>query len=372
MIYRPRLRIVIPSLDVGGTERQVLYLLEGLAGDFNLHVICTREAGAWAERARAFAPVDVFSIESGWDPRVYFKCLGMFRRLRPDVVQTFLFGFDFAVNLAARTTGVPVVVSSRRELATWKKPRHVWLQRRANAFTDAIVANSRAAAEFAAAQEGSPPSSYTVIHNAVDCPAGESAAADARLELTIPRASPLVGMVANFSPDKDHELFIAMAEAVRAQRPDAHFVLIGDGPRRASIQRFAVHRGLGDVIRFTGVREPLRPYYEAMDVAVLTSRTEGLPNVVLEAMACGRPVVAASVGGVPELVSDGVTGRLAASREPADFASAVLELLDHPENAARMGRQAALYAREWFSPEAMVRAYRTLYLRLFESKRGAH
>lgn len=369
MSGKPRLCIAIPSLCIGGTERQALYLVEGLSTDFDVRVLCIREEGPWGERARTYAEVSVIGIQSGWDPRAMLRSFAQFRRTRPDIVQTFLFGFDYYVNFAARRAGVPVVVSSRRERATWKKPRHIWLQRRANALVDGIVANSNAVAEFAAHQEGAP--SYTVIYNAVDSDAPAGPGVDARLDLTVPKACPLIGMVANFSADKDHELFVAMAEGVRARRPDAHFVLIGDGPRRAAIQRLVIHSGLGDAFRFTGRRDALRPYYDAMDVVVLCSRTEGLPNVVLEAMACGRPIVAAAVGGVPELVSDGVTGRLIASRAPADFALAVLDMLRQPENAARIGRQAARYARERFSVAAMTDAYRRLYLQLLDAKRGA-
>jgi glycosyltransferase involved in cell wall biosynthesis len=196
-------------------------------------------------------------------------------------------------------------------------------------------------------------------------------AVDARVDLGVPGSCPLIGMVANFAPEKDHELFLAMAELIRAKRPEAHFVLIGDGPRRAAIQRLVVDRGLGDAFRFVTGKDRLRPYYEAMDAVVLTSKTEGLPNVVLEAMAYGRPIVAATAGGIPEVVSDRVTGRLIASRAPQDFADAVLELLEKPDDAARMGRQAAVYALDRFSVGSMAQAYRALYLKLLAAKRGA-
>lgn len=371
MSERPRLCMVIPSLNVGGTERQVRYLVEGLTNDFAIDVVCTREPGTWSKHIQPYAEVFGLGMKSGWDHRLLFRLVRHFRSRRPDILQTFLFGFDLAANAAARRAGVPVVVSSRRERATWKKGRHVWIQKRANSMTDAIVANSSAVAAFCAEQEGRPLDTYTVIHNAVSPDADPDPLLDARVEMTVPRSAPLIGMVANFSADKDHALFVAMAERVRARRPDAHFALIGDGPLRPAIQRLAVQRGLADAFRFLGTKDALRPYYEAMDVFVLTSQTEGLPNVVLEAMAYGRPVVASAVGGIPEVISDRVTGVLVASRAPDDFAAAVLELLDHPDDAARMGRQAAVYARERFSTQVMAQAYRALYLRLLAAKRGA-
>lgn len=370
MNSKPRICYVIPSLNVGGTERQVLHLIEGLSPDFEQRVVCTYEPGVWASRARRDAEVVGLGIRSGWDPRGFLRLLREFRSFKPDVVQTFLFGFDYAANVAARRAGVAVVISSRRERATWRRPRHLWLQRRANRLVDAIVVNSHAVAEYAAAQEGEQLDRYTIVYNAVAAGADSEDEKDVRIQLTVPESAPLVGMVANFSPDKDHELFIAMAEAVRQRRPDAHFVLIGDGPRRAAIQRLVVDRGIADAFRFVGSEDEIGRYYRAMDVVVLCSRTEGLPNVLLEAMVRGRPVVAASVGGIPEIVSDRVTGRLIASRTPDDFAEAVLEILEHPGEAEQMGQRAAIYTRDRFSPEVMTRAYRTLYTRLLASTRG--
>ncbi len=371
MSTRPRLCIVIPSLNVGGTERQVRYLVEGLAPTFEIDVVCTREPGTWAKDVQPFAEVFGFDIRSGWDHRLLFRLSSHFSKRKPEVLQTFLFGFDLAANIAARRAGVPVVVSSRRERATWKKARHVWIQKRANSFVDAIVANSAAVAAFSAEQEAAPLDAFTVIPNAVAIEDDDAPAMDARVEMTVPRSVPLIGMVANFAPEKDHELFVELAERVRAQRPDAHFVLIGDGPLRATIQRRVVDTGLVDAFRFLGTKERLRPYYEAMDAVVLTSKTEGLPNVVLEAMVYGRPVVAAAVGGIPEALEDCVTGVLIESRKPDDFAAAVLDLVNRPDEAARVGRQAAITARERFSPQAMTEAYRSLYLRLLATKRGA-
>ena len=370
MSTRPRLCIVIPSLDVGGTERQVRYLVEGLAGDFDIDVVCTRQRGAWAEHVEPLANVTHLGIRSAWDPRIFFLLWKHFRSNLPDIVQTFLFGFDHTANSAARRAGVPVVVSSRRERATWKKPRHVWLQRRANSNVDAIVANSSAVAVFCSEQEIQPLDRYEVIYNAVAPEEESETTIDARVDMTVPHTVPLVGMVANCAPEKDRELFVAMAERIRAKWPDAHFALIGDGPRREAIQRLVVHRGLADAFRFLGSKPQLRAYYEAMDVFVLTSKTEGMPNVVLEAMAYARPVIAAAVGGIPEVVSDRVTGLLIPSRNPDAFAAAVLELFDRPDERERIGRQSAVYVRERFSPQAMVDAYRSLYLRLLAQKRG--
>lgn len=371
MNARPRLCVVLPSLAVGGTERQVLHLVEGLAAEFEIAVICTRERGQWAERVERFAKVSALGLRSGWDPRIRRRLRHAFRERRPDIVQSFMFGFDYWVNAAARREGAPVVVSSRRQRATWKKRRHVRLQRRANRMVDAIVANCGAVTAFASKQESEPRDKYAIIYNGVGAVATDvDAGRRARLALTIPHEAPVIGMVANYSPDKDHELFVGMAALIHGNRPDVHFVLAGDGPRRQDIQRTVVQLGLGDVFRFVSGSDDLAGLYAALDVVVLCSRTEGFPNVVLEAMAHGRPVVASDVGGVPEAIEDGITGRLIHDRTPGAFSEAVLALLDDREAAAHMGSRAAQRARDAFGISRMVAAYRDLYRDLLESKRG--
>ncbi len=365
MNARPRLCIVIPSLAPGGTERQALHLIAGLSPDFEIDVVCTRESGAWAKQVGA--PITTLGIQNGWDLRQFGRLTKHFRVPKPDIVQTYLSGFDYLTNFAARRARVPVIVSSRRERATWKKRRHVWLQRRANQYATAIVANSHAVAEYAAAQEQETLDRYTVIYNGVSVPPASNTGA--RSELVLPSSVPVVGMVANFSADKDHELFVAMAERVRVRRADAHFVLVGNGPLRETVQRSVMQRGLGDAFRFALNCKDAAPLYAAFDVAVLTSKTEGLPNTVLEAMAAGRPVVAAKVGGVPEVVAHGDTGMLVDTRNPEDFADAVLNLISHPDEAARLGANAAAHVRAKFSVASMVAAHRELYLGLLDRAR---
>ncbi len=370
MSGRPRLCIVIPSLMPGGTERQVVYLVQGLSSAFDIDLVCTREAGAWAKQIQPYAEVFGLGISSGWDPRLLSALGKRFRDRKPDIVQTYLSGFDYAANVAARRAGVKVIVSSRRERAEWKRLRHVWFQRRANRHVDAIIANCRAVAEFAAEQEHEILERYTVIYNGVaDFPADSGK--DVRMELTLPRTAPLVGMVANFSPDKDHALFVSMAERIHMRRPDVHFVLVGEGPLRAPVQREIVKRGLGDVFRFVVKREEVFDLYRTMDVAVLTSKTEGLPNVVLEAMAAARPMVAAAVGGVTEIIDDRVTGRLISVRNPDDFAEAVIDSIENGVEAKQMGARAASSVLERFSIETMVARHQELYLQLLERARRA-
>jgi glycosyltransferase involved in cell wall biosynthesis len=371
-----RVCYVIPSLQTGGTERQLLALMKGLISDHELTVVCTRAAGALVGDARRLGVyVHELNGGGGWDFTMRRRVRRVFRSHRPDVVHSFMFGFDLAANRAARETGVPVVISSRRQLATWKKPRHIRIQRKANQLVDCIVANSKAVAEFAAAQEGGERDFYRVIPNGIDADAFVSPADlhQIRLRFKIPFHTHVVGIVANFSPVKDHFLFLDTAEELMRRRADVHFLLVGSGPLRDEVMARIRKQAWDD--RFTRVAafEEVPDLYKVMSVSVLCSRVEGFPNAVIESMAAGRPVVAAAVGGIPEIVENGVTGRLVQNRTPVDFADAIEQVLDHPEESAAMAARASEYVRNTLTLDRMVAAYRNLYLEMLiqSIRRGA-
>lgn len=359
-----RLCYIIPTLNVGGTERQLLYLLKGLIRDYELTVICTNYDGTLAGEARheGVRVVDL-GIRNGWNPAAWRELRRIFLSHRPDIVHTFLFGFDLYANLAARQTGVPVVISSRRQLATWKKRRHVFMQRWANQLVNCIVANSRSVADFAIKQEQADPRLFRVIPNGVDADLYVSHANHhmLRLRYNVPFHRRVVGIVANFSPVKDHDLFVRTAEVLLRRRADVHFLMAGIGPLVKTIEQAVRARGIADCFTRVASIAEIADLYSLMDVSVLCSKVEGFPNAIMESMAAARPVVAAAVGGIPELITDGDTGRLVASREPADFADAIEWVLDSPQESGAMAERGARFVRAQLSVERLVENYRSLY-----------
>ena len=362
-----RVCFVIPSLHIGGSERQLIALARGLVKDHEVTILCTRQEGALAgEARRAGAGVEALGLGSPWSPRLYLQLAATFRHHRPDVVHSFMFGFDYWVNRAARATGVPVVVSSRRQLATWKRRRHIWLQRRANAMVDAVVCNSRAIRQFAIEQEGIKPDLLRVIPNGIDADAFQPAGirGELREQYGIPPDRRVIGIVANFSPVKDHALFLRMAAVLVKERDDLHFIMIGSGSGRAQADLVAQELGIDDRITRIDSATDTSELLGLMDISVLTSKVEGFPNAIIESMAAGVPVIAAAVGGIPELIGANERGLLVESRDAADFAAAVLNLLDDPERARNLADAASQWVRAELTIDKLVSAHGELYAEL--------
>lgn len=362
-----RICFVVPSLEVGGTERQILRIMKGLSDEYELLVICTRREGTMTGDARRLGVVRVLNVRGGWDPRMRRRVEKELRRYKPEIVHSFMFGFDYQVNVAARNVGIPVILSSRRQLATWKKPRHLRLQRRANKLVDGIVANSHAVARFAAEQEGAPETLFQVIHNGIDVAAFHSEAdlTQVRKRFGVPPFRTVVGIVANFSPVKDHDLFLEIVDRLAARRPEVHFLTVGNGPLRKRFEGALARRGLADRVTSIKTLAELPDVYKLISISVLCSKVEGFPNAVLESMGTGTPVVASDVGGIPELIEDGVTGTLVSGRDPAEFVTAIENLMDRPEESKAMGERAKQRVREHFSLDTMVEEYKALYERFW-------
>ena len=168
---------------------------------------------------------------------------------------------------------------------------------------------------------------------------------------------------------KNHAGFLRIAAEVHKRVPGAEFVLVGDGPLRADIERQAAELGLGERVIFMGDRRDIPAMLASTDVAVLTSDSEGLSNVILEAMAAGVPVVAYAVGGNPELVND-QRGSLIPAGKEGEFAAAIVRLLSNTNLRLEQGQKARQFAENNFSLSRVVRQYQELYAELLAQKIG--
>jgi glycosyltransferase involved in cell wall biosynthesis len=170
-----------------------------------------------------------------------------------------------------------------------------------------------------------------------------------------------IGTVGRLVPIKGLDLFLEVAEAVRRETSLVRFTILGEGPLREELARKAAHLNLRDCVDFLAPRPDPFAYYDSLDLYLNTSLHEGLPLSVVEAMACGIPVVSSAVGGIPEIVAHGKHGFLVEGREPDPFAERCLKLMRDDQLRTRMGHRASTFARSRLSAPAMATAYRRLY-----------
>ena len=225
-----------------------------------------------------------------------------------------------------------------------------WLARR----TDRIIAVSQALKDDLVVMMGLPPAQIAVLYNGLDF-------ADAAPPLPRRAAAPCIGAVARLAPQKGLDCFLRAAALVAQHYPEATFPIIGDGPLRASLVALADELGLADRVSFLGYRADAVALMRAMDIFVLASTHETFGLTVAEALAQEVPVVAADVGGIPEIVEDGVSGLLASPGDPGDFADKTLRLLADPALARQLAQQGSRDVRARFSCQQMLAATESLY-----------
>ena len=378
---RRKVFYLVDSLNVGGTETQAVELALRLpVSEYEVTMGCLRAEGPLLEKLRGSAVnVREFHPSGGLDSAAglyeLIKLAGYLRRERFRVVHT----HDLWSNLmgvpAARLAGVPAIVSSRRDLAHFDwyqgKRRH-WLRRIQN-LSGVVLANATPIRDALISEDRFAPEKLRVIHNGVDTEKFQRAQRDrARLFPDVGNEM-LVVLVGNMHSDvKGHPWLIAAAPTVVREFPEVRFVFAGDGELRPTFAAQVAQLGLEDRFKFLGRRSDIPEVLASCDLAVLPSRAEGLPNAVLEYMAAGLPTIASRVGGMAELIQDGVTGLLVPAEDANALAGALLQFLRDPEQARQIAKNGQRFAVENFSFERLIREIDELYGELLERRRGKH
>lgn len=362
---RLRVLFVVPKLGLGGAERHVATLiptLDPLAFDPSLVTI--GEGGRlFDEVAAAGFPARALGRTRRQLPLALAELVGHMRRTRPDVVVLRGANAELIGRLAAVLSGVPrtvVWVHNNSDLVPRAAARKL-ADRLLEPATSAYYGVARGQLPYMTAQLGYPESKVRIIHNGVDLArfpivdrAGDADRALAA-ELGLEPGDPLIGIVAVLRPEKDHATLLRAARQVLERHPRARFLVVGHGALEEDLRALAAELGLGPSVIFAGLRRDVDALLRLMDVFVLTSYTEAFPMALLEAMAAGTPAVCTSVGGIPEMIDEGVTGHLVPPRDPDALARTLSDLLDDLPRARAMGRAARQKLEAEFTLERSVR-----------------
>ncbi|MGH7803387.1 MAG: glycosyltransferase family 4 protein [Candidatus Binatia bacterium] len=305
-----------------------------------------------------------------------WKLYRYMRRFRPDVVHTYTAKAGAVGRLAAKLAGVPVVVHTfhghvfRGYFDRFRTSLFIGIERMAARWSDVIITLSpELRRELVEIYRIAPADRVVVLPNGLDLEALARTPrrhGAFRRELGIPAEAPLVGIIGRLVPVKNHALFLEAAARVRRERPDAHFVVVGDGELREELEARIPALRLRDHVTIVGWRRNLSTIYSDLDVLVLTSVNEGTPLTVIEALTAGVPVVATAVGGVPDLLEHGRLGRLVPPGDATAVAAAIVDTLREPTEPSPIRATIA----ERYGIDRLVRDLDRLYRRILAEKRG--
>ena len=376
---RLRLLKFVAAFGSGGTERQFTNLALGLdRARFDLRFGCLRSWGTLKDEIEAAdIAVTEYPIRSFYQTASYVQQMRLARDIRRDgvdIVHTYNFYANVFAVPAARLAGVPVVIASIRDMGVYLDPAQRHVQRLACGLADCILVNAEAVKRWLVT-DGYDAEKITVIANGIDLQrfAAATPHSDMRQDLGLAARTPVVLLVSRLVRRKGVEHFLDAAARLVPHMPHVRFVIVGEqGPDtnyRAALERYAARVGVTRHVIFTGLRRDVPALMAQATVSVLSSLSEGLSNVLLESMAMGAPVVATRVGGVPEVIEDGVTGLLVPPGHPVALAAAIRRLLEAPDLSARLGAAGQQLVTSRFSLERMISATEQQYTTLLERSR---
>ena len=377
--------LLISSLEFGGAERQVVEMVRSFDPSVVRPIICSLSPKVPLARFLSGKKDELNIVEKRgrFDFTTVFRVARLLRRQRVDVVHAFLFDAEMVARLAAPLARVPVVIASERNTEYVRPRTHSVLLKATEGLFDVMVANSMSGKRFNIRTLGLSEGQIEVVHNGVDVEKfrpDRAVGLAFREKLGIGPETPLIGMVGSYKRQKAQDTFLKMAARIRVDVPSAHFVLVGEPVRddfeetsrfQAEVQELAKTLKLSECVRFLGNQQDMKAVYNACNATALLSIREGTPNVVLESMACGVPVIATDIADNALIIVNEKTGFVVPPGAHEAAAARAARILLNPELQREMSAAARTHACEQFSLRTAAGKLERIYTRCLQNKRGS-
>ena len=347
-----------------GGQNQVLLTLMGLRALGHRTMLVAHGGGELRQRAKEGLDLLPLTPRTEMDLSAAWRLSRLLKQLRPDIIHAHdphgVAMAAMALSMSTQLAKPPLVAARRVDFRLRGNTLSRWKYRQ----VDCFICASDAIRKMLIA-DGVPAERAVTVHEGIDLGRAE-AAPPARIheDLWLPHDAPVIGNVAALVPHKGQRHLIDAAALVVRQVPDARFVIAGEGELRDVLQRAIKEHHLEKHVLLAGFRPDVLSLHKAFDVFVMSSVSEGLGTSLLDAMACGKPIVATRTGGIPEVVVDGDTGFLVPPRDPEGMAVALVKLLRDRDLRQRMGNAGLVRARRKFSAERMVQETLRVYKRV--------
>lgn len=365
---KTRLVQITHDLDLGGLQQVVYNICRTIDRNrFDVSVICLRERGCFASDVEALG-IPVYLIEQkpgGVDYLASLKVARLLREIGADVIHTHNTQPFMDGTPAALLAGVKTVIHTDHARVFPDKTRYMVIEKLMSLYAYRVVGCSEHTSQQLIRYERISPAKIVTIPNGIDGSRFEISIDKAakRRELGLRDHGPIMGLAVRLSDQKGITFLLQAMPAILKSHPDTTLLIAGDGDLKGALQQEARDLGIADNVVFCGPRKDIPELLKLLDIYVLPSKWEGLPMVILEAMAAGCPVVATNVGGNATAVIDGVTGRLIKAENPEALVDALVPLLDSESLRAQYATQARKLFDEKFTAAAMTRQYERLYTR---------
>ncbi|MCA9007363.1 MAG: glycosyltransferase, partial [Planctomycetaceae bacterium] len=340
----------ITGLQPGGAERALVQIVTRLNRERWAPVVYSLSGtGPLVERLEeAGIPTEILQVRSAWDVRIIRKLAQKLKVQKPLLLQTFLFHANLAGRLAGRLAGIPHIVSGIR-VSEKRKNGHLLLDRLTNRLVELNICVSQSVADFSIQQGKLPASKVMVIPNGVEFELFDQAEPLDLSPWGIPSGAKVVLFVGRLDPQKAPCDLLTAFDRFAPEAADFHLLFAGEGPLKADLQEKANSLSCANRIHFCGWQAQIPQLMRAATCLVLPSLWEGMPNVVLEAMASGLPVISTRVDGVSELIQNGEQGTLVATGSPDEIQQALQDLNTQTARFTKMAKSAQALVKNEFT-----------------------